>query len=344
VGIFLAILALGLLIVVHELGHMMVARLSGMRVERFSVGFGPPLLRWRGKKTTYQLALIPLGGFVEIAGMNPHEQLAPDDQGSYAKKSPWRRFATILAGPLTNYLFAIVIMIAVGLAWGLPRWQLSVGEVLKGSAAEAAKLQPGDSLLSVAGKPVTGAEGVIEIIAASEGRPLTLELERNGQRRKVTVSARRDDDTWRIGIGFARKLSFTSLSVKGALLLGLLYPVDQTRAVLSGLGQLFKRKVSLKQVGGPVEIIRQLTMSFKEGLAMALLFLAMLNVYLGLFNLLPIPALDGARLVFLGFTIITRRPVNQKVEAAVHTVGFIVLLGLILLVTYKDLARIFGSK
>lgn len=343
----LAILGLGMLIVVHELGHMLVARATGMRVDRFSIGFGPSLARFRGKKTTYQLALIPLGGFVQIAGMNPHEKLPEGDPGSYANKSRAARFATIVAGPLTNYLFASVIMAAVMVGWGLPRWQevVAIKAVRPGSPAAAAGITGGDVITTLDGKHASSAEEVIEMIGASAGKAIHLDLLRRGETVSLTVTPRRDGDAFRIGVEFdparVRKLHFSELSAGRALALGLVFPYEQTRKILSGLGQMFTRKEALKQVGGPLEIVRQLKMSFEESMTMALIFLAMLNVYLGLFNLLPLPALDGGRLVFLALAMITRRQVNQRLENAVHTVGFLVLLGLILLVTYRDIARMF---
>jgi regulator of sigma E protease len=349
VALTLAILGLGMLIVVHELGHMLVARATGMRVDRFSIGFGPALARWRGKKTSYQVALIPLGGFVQIAGMNPNEKLAEGDPGSYENKSRAARFATIFAGPLTNYIFASVIMAVVMVGWGLPRWQevVSIKGVRAGSPAANAGIKGGDVITTVDGRHAGSAEEVIEMIGASAGKPIHLDLLRAKQTVSLTVQPRRDGDAFRIGVEFdperARKLLFTPLPAGRALALGLIFPYEQTRKILVGLGQMFKRKEALKQVGGPLEIVRQLKMSFEESMTMALVFLAMLNVYLGLFNLLPLPALDGGRLLFLTLAIVTRRPVNQRIENAVHTVGFLILLGLILLVTYRDIARIFGS-
>jgi len=177
-------------------------------------------------------------------------------------------------------------------------------------------------------------------------------VERDGQPVSLQVTPRREKDSYRIGIGFGNKITFTRLDVGGALLYSLYFPVDKTREVLSGLGtyfhKLFRRlfhggEASSQQMGGPLEVIRQLSLAFREGLAISLLFLALLNVYLGLFNLLPVPALDGSRLMFLGFTMISRRPVNQRAENMVHTVGFVVLLGFILLVTYRDILRLLGA-
>jgi regulator of sigma E protease len=340
-ALFLAILGLGLLIMVHEAGHMFLARLMGMRVDRFSMGFGPTLLRWRGKKTTYQIAMIPLGGFVQIAGMNPHEQLSADDPGSYAHKPAHARFATILAGPLTNYLFAIVIMCSVMLLWGFPNWQNMILEVEKDSPAARAGLLPDDKIAAIDGKPVTTVGEATEEIASSGGRPLRVTLVRGASKVTLTVTPRPKKRTFRIGVAFGRKLTFSPLGAGSAIALGCLFPLDQTSKALAGFKQLFSGQAGVEQVSGPLEIVRQLKLSFEDSLAMALILLAILSVYLGLFNLMPLPALDGGRLLFLLFGMIFRRPVDQRIENAVHMVGFLLLLGLLLLVTFGDVARLF---
>jgi regulator of sigma E protease len=219
-----------------------------------------------------------------------------------------------------------------------------VAEVAAASPAAQSGLRSGDSILAVDGRSVSAAGEIIETIGNSKGRTLTLMVARGTDKVPLKVTPRAEEDTYRIGIQFGRKLSFSPLAGGKAVLLGLLYPFDQTHGVLSGLGQLFSGRVSVKQVGGPLEIVRQLKISFEESFALALIFLAMLNVYLGLFNLFPIPALDGGRLVFLSYTILTGRSVNQRVENAIHTVGFVLLLGLILLITYGDVARLLGMR
>jgi len=339
-----AIVGLSFLIIVHELGHMMIARLSGMRVQTFSVGFGPVLLRWRGRRTAYQLALIPLGGFVQIVGMNPHEEIAADDPGSYANKSALARIGTIVAGPLTNYLTASVLMIAITLAWGAPRREHAVGQVAKGTPAAAVGLKPGDRIEAVDGKPTPTIDELVGRIQSSRGRTMQLRVRRDGKLVPMEVAAKKDGESYRLGFQFAYQLGFTDVEPGRAVLAGLYYPIEESRRALASLGQvlgkLFKGDVSdAKQMGGVVEIVYQLSQSFRESIPLALLFLAMLSAYLGLFNLLPVPALDGGRLLFLFSSILLRRPINQKLEHTVHTVGFLILIGLILMVTYCDVAR-----
>ena len=339
----LAIVGLAVLIVVHEAGHMLVARLMGMRVEQFSVGFGPSLLRWRGPVTTYQIALIPLGGYVKIAGMNPQDQLPEDDPGSYANKAPWRRFLVILAGPLTNYLFAVIIMVGVYASWGLPQPKEVVGgirSVLTGSPAFKAGLKPGDRILTISGARVQSNDQARKLIMASKGAALPLVVSRAGAKLPLKVTPEMKGKRYLIGIGFDYELSFIPLTAGQSLLAAVLFPVEKSLMALGNLGRLFSGQVGVDQMGGPVAIVRQLKLSFDSGLLTALTFMALLNVLLGVFNLLPLPALDGGRLIFLGFTLVTRRQVNQRIENAVHMVGFIILLGLLLLLTFGDTAKL----
>ena len=318
---------------------MWVARLSGMRVDKFSIFFGPPIFRWRGKNTTYQIATLPLGGFVQIAGMNPQEQLPPDDTGSYQNKPVWKRFATIFAGPAINYLFAMVIMVVVLLGWGLPTWQTAVGAVSKDFPAAAAGMKPKDVIVAIDGKKVSSVPSVLAAIAKSEGKPLAVKVKRGAEAVDLSITPRAVGEGWKIGIQFARKAKFHKISAGKALLGAVYYPFAESAKQLAGIKKLITRKAT-GAVGGPLEIVRQIKLSFEQSFVAALLFMAMLNVVLGLFNLLPLPALDGGRLIFLVVEIITRRPVNQRVENWVHTAGFLLLAGVLLLVTYGDLKRL----
>ncbi len=339
-SIALAITGLAVLILVHEAGHMWVARAFGMRVDKFSIFFGPPLLRWRGARTTYQLSAVPLGGYVQIAGMNPNDDLPDDDPGSYQNKSRLGQFATVFAGPAVNYLFAIVLVVLVMLVWGAPRWILSINDVVAGKPAAQAGMRAGDRIVKINQRPVLTVEAVQAAIAASLGKPMQVEVARVGKPVKLTIAPKEVDGGYQIGIIFGSQIKFHPLPAGAALSAALVYPFAESAKILSGLKRLVSGKVSAKNVGGPVEIVRQLKMSFETNLGTALLFLAMLNVYLGLFNLLPLPALDGGRLVFIVASMITRKPVNQRIENMVHTVGFVVLLGLLVVITYRDLVRI----
>jgi len=339
----IAILALGFLIVVHEGGHYFVARWCKMRIERFSIGFGPGVLKRTSKKTgtTFQLAPIPFGGFVEIRGMNIAEEVDPEDRHAYPNRPVWQRFLTIFAGPATNYLSAIVLALALYACYGLPYWY-DVGEVLPSFDAYG-KLEPGDRILAVDHVPLIAgvAPGLTDRVAASRGAPLVLTIERNGQQRDISIKPREDKDPagkmgWKIGVKYLE--APRRLGAAEATEAALIYPVIETQKI----GKLLYGVVSGREkadLGGPVRMVEEFTKAFSAGIVPGINLLMVLSVYLGLFNLLPIPALDGGRLVFLIYEMVTRRRANPKVETMVHMAG-IMALGLVMLfVLYIDIKR-----
>ncbi len=363
----LAIAALGFLIVVHEGGHYFVARWCQMRIERFSIGFGPGLLKKTSKKTgtTFQLAPIPFGGFVEIRGMNIAEDIDPDDKHAYPNRPAWQRFITIFAGPATNYLSAIVLAMALYTCHGVdePHWY-GVSKVLNGSDAQG-KLEPGDRIVAVNHDPVVYHDGgeLIERVTAAKGAPLTLTIERHGVSMDVTIKpqlafdrrpldefAKRapslaphiaaivknwPEPAWRIGIEQERQYLAVKIGVVDAVQRALVYPVLQTKAIVAGLyGIVFGNEQA--DPGGPKRMIDEFHNAFEAGLVPGIKLLMLLSVYLGLFNLFPLPALDGGRLVFLGYEMVTRRRANPKIEAMVHMAGIMMLGVVMILVTLHD--------
>jgi len=365
--ILIAIAALGFLIVVHEGGHYVVARWCQMRIERFSIGFGPGILKKTSKKTgtTFQLAPIPFGGFVEIRGMNIAEDVDPDDRHAYPNRPAWQRFVTIFAGPATNYVSAIVLAMALYTCHGIdqPHWY-GVGKVLPDYDAQG-KLQPGDRLLEVNHVPLflDSGTGLVDRVTASQGAPLTLKIERGGATMEVTVKptlandrrpleelARRvplmaphvamitrncADPVWRIGIQPEPQYLAVKVGTVAAVQRAFTYPILQTKAIAAGLyGIVFGNEQA--DPGGPKRMVEEFYHAFKAGLVPGIKLLMLLSVYLGLFNLFPIPALDGGRLVFLGYEMVTRRRANPKLEAMVHMAGIMVLGVVMILVTLHD--------
>jgi len=343
-SIVIAILGLGLLIVFHEGGHYLMARATGMRVERFSIGFGPTVLGFKRGETLFQIAPIPLGGFVQITGMNPHEEFDPADPRVYPNKPWWARLATILAGPIANYLIAFFIILFVLVAFGKPvRTHTIVDDPIAGKPAASAGLAAGDEIVRAGGKDITADMPLNEVVGKSAGKPLEVEVKRGGQTRTFTVTPEKQDNGgYLIGV----KLRFQADRERGplseALQTAVTTPFVMSIGILKGLADI----VTLKQkpdVSGPVGITKAMAKAVDLGALAFLEFMAMLSVYLGLFNLLPIPALDGGRALFLGFEVLTRRRVNAKFETLVHTVGFVFLLGLLVLVTFKDISRLISG-
>jgi regulator of sigma E protease len=344
-----AIVSLAFLIVVHEAGHYFVARWCKMRIERFSIGFGPAVLKRTSKKTgtTFQLAPIPFGGFVEIRGMNIAEEIDPEDRQAYPNRPVWQRFVTIFAGPATNYLSAMVLAFVLYTCHGVdvPHWY-GVESVLPDYDAYG-KLEHADRIVAVDHVPVfidTG-PSLIARVGASNGAPITLSIERKGQPREVTIKPRQDKDAggkpvWRIGVQPVAQTLVADVGVIGATELALRYPVDKTKAIGAGLyGIVFGEEKA--DPGGPIRMVEEFHHAFSEGIVHGITLVMMLSVYLGMFNLLPIPALDGGRLVFLIYEMVTRRRANPKIETMVHMAGIMTLGVVMILVLIIDIKHLF---
>jgi regulator of sigma E protease len=342
-SILVAILGLALLIVLHEGGHFLVARLCGMRVERFSIGFGSPLVSFKRGDTIYQIAPIPLGGFVQITGLNPHEEFDHDDPYVYPNRPRWMRLAVLVAGPGANYLTAVVLAIGLFIGYGKLTTTQTVDDVNASSAAQAAGLQRGDVLLTGNGKPVSTKYQISEVIKEGQGKPVEVRVRRGQEVLTFNITPRIDpkDGAYRIGVtlGQLRQPVGPFTAVKEAVVL----PFTQSLMFLEGIWKMITgaEKASLS---GPVGIARELAKRADQGMIEFVNLMMALSIYLGLFNLLPLPALDGGRALFLGVNALRRRDLNAKTEATVHMVGLVVLLGVFVVVTFKDIKDIVSKS
>lgn len=368
--------ALGFLIVVHEAGHYIVARWCGMRVERFSVGFGWAIFKYKSKTsgTTFQLAPIPFGGFVEIRGMNIAEEVEPDDAHAYPNRPAWQRFVTIFAGPATNYLSAIAIMFLMFTCRGVDSnvAYIGVDTVLAGYDS-AGKLVEGDRILKVDGKDLFAGvkdDSLTGRVSKKAGAPVTLTVLRDEREHDVTITPKAVLDVtygemldalalwsesnadgalidklktkkyvYYLGIRPAVQIDPVQVGIIEAAGRALRYPIEKTKVIVGGLHDIVTGKEKADP-GGPVRIVDEFGKAFKYGLSKGIELLALLSVYLGLFNLFPLPALDGGRLVFLGYELVTRRRANPKIESMVHMGGIMVLFVVMILVTLNDCSLI----
>ena len=335
-SIVVAIIGLGLLIVLHEGGHFLVARLCGMRVERFSIGFGPTLLGFKRGGTTFQIAPIPLGGFVQITGLNPAEEFDHDDPNVYPNRPRWMRLATILAGPAANYFTAFVLMIVVLLGYGMPSKTQKIIEPVPGRPAATAGLHAGDVLAEANGQAVNAERPISEVIQAGHGAPVTIKVLRDGKPMVFVVTPDAHSGVYQVGIQIGAIDERTPVSLGLALKEAVVYPYYTSIGILGGLYDMVRGKVHA-DLSGPIGITKQIAKAADRGAVDFLGMLILLSVYLGLFNLLPLPALDGGRALFLGIESVTRRRVNPRIEAAVHTAGFVLLLGVLVIVSVKDI-------
>lgn len=337
IALVLAILGLGLLMVIHEAGHHFVARAFGMRVLRFSIGFGPVLFRHqpRGSSTVYQIALIPFLAYVQVAGMNPFEDVDPTDEGSYANASLGARIATIVAGPLANYFFASVLFFAALLIGGelIPS---STVEVMPGGPAALAQMKTGDRVVAISGKPIETFEEIRTVVLKHPGEHLDFVVERGGQKVTLEVIPKADKDGGKIMV--QAKSQRVPVTLKTAVVKSMIAPAIVVERFVVGLTRIIMRKEKA-DLAGPVGIVKIAGTAADQGMDEYLDFLGMLSAYLGGFNLLPLPALDGGRLVFLGYEAVTRRRANARIEAGIHFVGLVMLFALLLVVTVFDVRR-----
>jgi regulator of sigma E protease len=335
------LLALGLLVALHELGHLVAARLLGVRVSRYTLGFGPAVLTLRFGGTDYVLGAVPLGGSVRIQGMNPHEPgVDPADPQGFSALTPWRRMLVLLGGPLANWLFALGILVALYSSGTHVVVPLTVGTIIPGSEAARAQLLPGDRIVSADGVPLESWSEFVELIAQNPGRELKLGLERAEQPREVTVRPRPDErGAGRIGV--SQQYVYRTHGLGQALLQAVAHTGNLVVEGTRMLGRLLEGRQGLV-VANPLGLVKQSSGAAASGMGAFLRVLVSLSVALACFHLLPLPSLDGGRMLFLAFEWVSRRKVPARVETLVHAVGFLVLLGVVLTVALADLRQHLG--
>jgi regulator of sigma E protease len=330
------ILGVSLLIVLHELGHFLLARAFGMRVHKFSVGFGPSLLSRRFGETVWQLAAVPLGGYVQIQGMGGDET-DPGDGRGFKDKPRWQRALVLLGGPVANWIVAAVCLTLLASTVGLrdlttPSTELDTVE--EGSAAAKAGLLQGDRIVAADEVPIADWDTLVSQIRSHPDTPLRLTVERAGARVEVTATPARSGDHGVLGVQPAARL------VRYGAAAGLVAGVRQTVALTVEQTRLLWGVVTGQREGklsGLPGIVKTLSAQAKKSFGRFFDTLATLSIVLFILNLAPIPALDGGRLAFLSVEAIRRRPLSETVEAWVHGVGLVLLLGLILFVSVRDL-------
>lgn len=339
--ILLAILGISVLVIIHEAGHYFAARAFGMRVIRFSIGLGPALWRYQPKDspTIFQVCAIPFLAYVQIAGMNPAEEVDPKDPGLFPNKSLFGRMVTIFAGSAANYVTASILAFGIAVfGWpeDVPTEPMVIGAVSADSPAAKAGLQPGDVIVQAEGRPIRNVKELIAVTSPRAGQATRYVVERNGRALPpIVVTPRADGNRGVIGVAAKLERRYVPMPVSEAALAAVVFPVKLTALQLTSLAEKF-HKPSLDGMAGPVGMGKMVVEQVRQGPTEYIFILMLLSVALGMFNLLPFPALDGGRLVFLFFELITRKRPNERVEATIHMVGLLLLLGVLVLVTFRD--------
>lgn len=347
----IAILALGVLIVVHEFGHFIVAKRLGVKVLKFSVGFGPTIVSRTVNGTEYALSAIPLGGFVKMAGEDPD---APADEPldpttSFSHAALWRRTAIVCAGPLFNFLFAWFAFWFAFWAFGaqVPNDSAKIGHVEEGRPAHRAGLQVGDVIIAVDGNAVGTWTEVAKAIRATKGRKVAVQITRNGQPLTLEIQAEPTTDPMVAGdeekayvIGIMQSSDRRPIGLFEAVGMGATQTYRWSQTIVVGLGMMLQLRVSPKEIGGVVEIVRQAKRTAEDGLEKLLHFTAIISINLAILNFLPIPVLDGGHLFFFLIEGVRRRPLELRHREIAQQVGLVVLVALMMLAFYNDIARV----
>ena len=342
----ISIFILGILVILHEAGHLLVARLAGVRVLRFSMGFGPRLLTWRRGFTEYAVSAIPLGGYVKMAGEQTEERT--HEPWEYLSKPVPLRALIVMAGPFVNYLIALFSLWLVFMI-GYPELLPVVGKVVPDMPSAAAGLRVEDRIESVNGQPVTTWEQMTEFIHHSPQQPLTLAIRRGEQLTTVTMTptAKVVSDM----LGRPQTVGQIGITPSGAFLALRLAPVPAAgrawhqhliwlRQTLAGLWSMVTGRLSMRDsVTGPIGIVILTSEAVKLGISPVLFLVSLFSLSLAIFNCFPIPVLDGGHLLFLAAEQLRGRPVSLKVQERSVQLGFALLLTLVIVVCANDLSR-----
>ena len=338
-----ATILLGFLVFIHEGGHYLAARAFGVRVTEFMLGLPGPSIGFTRGGTRFGVTAVPLGGYCSFLGEDENNS----DPRAMNNQPVWRRFLTVLAGPVMNFVFAFIVCVVMLMGYFTAGVSSpTVESVYADYPAAQAGMQAGDVIVEAGGVPIEfsedGADLLRAIIAAAPvDQPIDFTVERDGERLNFSVApAEITDETgataYMIGIVFpGRTYNFGEALAEAPRLM-----VDFVKMMLDGLKNLVFHGQGVDDMAGPVGIISVVSEVAREGFYMVLYILFIISLNLGLMNLLPLPALDGGRLVFLIVEAIRRKPVPPEKEGMVHGIGMLLLLGLIVVITWQDIARL----
>jgi regulator of sigma E protease len=342
------LVVLTVLVFVHELGHYLIARAAGVRVDVFSIGFGPELFGFNDRAgTRWRFSAIPLGGYVAMHGEGDGSE-EQDPAVSFAHKSVAKRAAVVIAGPAANFIFAIVVLAGLFMTVGQPYSVPVVSDVTAGSAAERAGLKAGDTILAIDGAAVQRFEDIQQHVQLNSGTPLDIRIRRDGVEQDVTATPDVVVSKDTLGNEFSHGLLGIRSGVVDYRRHGPVEAVGQaaqetwgmSKAILVALGQYIAGKRSTQELAGPVGIAQLSGQVAQAGILPVINLMVILSINLGLINLLPVPMLDGGHLVFFGIEALRGKPLGQRVRDFGFRVGFALVLTLMVFATWNDLRRL----
>jgi len=330
----LFVVMLLVLVIPHEWGHMIVAKLCGVKVNEFSVGMGPLLFQRKKGDTMYSVRLLPLGGFCAMEG----EEEAVDSPTSYSSKTNLQKIAILLAGVTMNILIAVLVSIIVVAISGFP--SNTLGEVSQGSPAEKAGLMAGDKIIEIDGTKISDWDGVIKAIDADkDGHSLHFVVDRQGEaiEKDITPEYVKDEDRYIVGI-----VTKYERNILRSIPEGVRFSYELGKAFVQAIAQRFKNGVKADDVAGPVGLVRAVNQTSSYGFTSYLILLIIVSLNLAFFNLLPIPGLDGGKVFFILLKVISGGRITDDMEYKATIVGITLLIALVILITFNDLNNLFG--
>ena len=351
IGYFNAVIVFCILVFVHEMGHYLVARWCGVRIEVFSIGFGKELFGWTDSHgTRWKFSIVPLGGYVRMYGEHSMESvlgetgmaMTQEDRAvSFDHKTLAQRFAIVLAGPMANFIFAIAVLALLFGGAGIRESRdvatYGIGAIVADSPAEQAGLMEGDRILSIDGRDIPDWASLVDAVQSSEGRELLLKVDRDGLvlTKRLQPNFNEASSTYLIGIHAPFQVvtfgPFQSVGMAAER------TWDYSILTLSAIGEIITGNRSLDDMGGPVKIVDMSNQVAQRGALDLVVFMAVLSINLGLLNLLPIPMLDGGHLMFYVIEAVRGKPLNERMQEYMLRAGLALLLGVMILVTLNDL-------
>ena len=332
--IFLVILLFIILIFPHELGHFIAAKLCGVQVNEFAFGMGPVILKKQGKETLYSIRALPVGGFCAMEGEDTEE--ATENPRAFNNKSWWKKIIILVAGAAMNIIIAFLVMIFAAVYAGTPT--TTINSVTDGGAASMAGIQAGDKIVRVSDSRVDSWEEFVGCIQKEikADKTISITVERNGKEKTFSLSPQRQKNgKYVIGV-VSKQRHNLFIGMKN----GMASTVKMTKALFESFKMLFTSKEAINQVSGPVGMIKIVSDAAGLGVFYYLYLVALISLNLAIFNLLPLPALDGGRIIFVIIRMFTGRAISDKVEARVHMIGMALLLTLTVFVTWNDIMRL----
>lgn len=337
------ILILGIIVLIHEFGHYFFAKRSGIYVYEFSIGMGPRLFKWtrKGDETEYSIRLIPIGGYVQMAGEEVEDDPNVPKDKKFMSKTFSQKFMTVIAGIMNNFLLAIILLFLFALFNGAPQNKPIVGELSEGMPAYTSGLKEGDVIVSLNGKSTKTYDIFALELQVNSGKDITLGVDRNGEEKTIHIEPKavKEDGERVYRYGFK-----INEEVKEGFFASLKYAFSKTLSLLHQMlltiFYLANGTLGLKSFAGPVGIYNIVGQAKTSGFWSLVSLTALLSINVGFINLLPLPAFDGGRILFIIIEKITGKKVDPKVENTIHSIGFFLLMALMLLITYNDIIRL----